>query len=48
MAMQNTKQITCPACKGIGTRRDPKTMHGLKCERCDGAGHITVPDDSAA
>jgi DnaJ-class molecular chaperone len=45
MSPFKTKLVTCPECKGQGTRREPKTAHGLKCERCGGSGTIEIPED---
>jgi DnaJ-class molecular chaperone len=45
MSPFKTKLVTCPECKGQGTRRDPKTAHALKCGECGGSGTIEIPED---
>jgi DnaJ-class molecular chaperone len=45
MNAPKTKLVACPSCKDQGTHRDPKSHRAIKCERCDGKGVISVPDE---
>jgi hypothetical protein len=42
---EKTNSLECPSCKGQGTRRDPNTGWAIKCERCDGKGVVSVPEE---